>query len=651
MDGSRSIVLLYACWQEHRITPLVLSGNREKAVPVDANNTPDSSIDDPNENTASGEPRESRRSFIGQSGSALALLALAVAVEPYLRSSKKDPITDSQIEEIAPVKSHSVKAKSGNPIGVRGEINLTDQHIVTSVLRTAEPLAAEIHPTPSIPDGLTFATVEDYDESVLLIPTEGLLPLITEIRELLARDTRLAALATEVRKAFGDGETLKMMFQQLFPGQEGRIKRKADGSPLLTAREVEVLREVAADRTHEEIGTRLSIAPRTVSTHLNHIYAKLNVQRPMQAVARAISMGYLDLDALDIIAAASSTGARNYSLFETMATSMYDLNRPQAAERLRPLAEFGLLLMILAGEADFLMQNNASATQHPASMVCEVNAKGDVVRSFGADILRSAGGIAIAPPVAARHGFTPGNLYVLHTLTAETEVNLCAITEFTPDGRFVKTFSGGREIGTRLAGRAGINFHPDGRLLVPSGGWTDGILAFRRGGASVRRFANLCCTQVSTGPDELIYAVHYSSAGSQIDVYDAKGNLLRNLIASPAMCGPSSVIVNSLRHLWILYREHVTGLREPQDKSTLRKYSIEGTLLRSMDIAGLEGGMLFVSPSDDLYVACSRTYDVKIFSPEGKEIRRINLRGKMLPFSAAANEDGQVWVVGALPEK
>lgn len=55
----------------------------------------------------------------------------------------------------------------------------------------------------------------------------------------------------------------------------------------LTLREREILTWLSQDKTNEEIGMALSISPRTVKKHLEHIYGKLKVHRRSAAVARS----------------------------------------------------------------------------------------------------------------------------------------------------------------------------------------------------------------------------------------------------------------------------------------------------------------------------------------------------------------------------
>jgi DNA-binding NarL/FixJ family response regulator len=61
----------------------------------------------------------------------------------------------------------------------------------------------------------------------------------------------------------------------------------------LSARELEVLKTIAAGATNLTAARRLSVSEATVKTHLNHIYAKLGVKDRAAAVATAYRMGLL----------------------------------------------------------------------------------------------------------------------------------------------------------------------------------------------------------------------------------------------------------------------------------------------------------------------------------------------------------------------
>jgi DNA-binding NarL/FixJ family response regulator len=59
----------------------------------------------------------------------------------------------------------------------------------------------------------------------------------------------------------------------------------------LSAREIEVLRLVAAGLRDAEVAERLAISPRTVGTHLTAIYSKLGVASRGAAIRFALDHG------------------------------------------------------------------------------------------------------------------------------------------------------------------------------------------------------------------------------------------------------------------------------------------------------------------------------------------------------------------------
>lgn len=71
-------------------------------------------------------------------------------------------------------------------------------------------------------------------------------------------------------------------------------EREPGEPPRLTGREREVLGLLAAGLGPAQIARELSISPKTVATHVEHVYAKLDVHTRAQAVARAFRLALVD---------------------------------------------------------------------------------------------------------------------------------------------------------------------------------------------------------------------------------------------------------------------------------------------------------------------------------------------------------------------
>ncbi|MCA9863590.1 MAG: response regulator transcription factor, partial [Thermomicrobiales bacterium] len=72
-----------------------------------------------------------------------------------------------------------------------------------------------------------------------------------------------------------------------------RYEHRRAETHTLTAREREVLRLIARMHTDQEIAQALSLSRRTVSGHVTHILAKLDVETRRAAVARSRELGLL----------------------------------------------------------------------------------------------------------------------------------------------------------------------------------------------------------------------------------------------------------------------------------------------------------------------------------------------------------------------
>ncbi|MBB1047649.1 response regulator transcription factor, partial [Dietzia cercidiphylli] len=69
------------------------------------------------------------------------------------------------------------------------------------------------------------------------------------------------------------------------------MSRLRDPRPVLTDREVEVLRAVATGETNRQVASSLNVSEATVKTHLVHVFDKLGATSRTAAVARARELG------------------------------------------------------------------------------------------------------------------------------------------------------------------------------------------------------------------------------------------------------------------------------------------------------------------------------------------------------------------------
>jgi DNA-binding NarL/FixJ family response regulator len=75
--------------------------------------------------------------------------------------------------------------------------------------------------------------------------------------------------------------------------------RPAAPAHTLSAREIEVLRLVAAGRSNGEIGEELFISRKTAGVHVTHILDKLGVSNRVEAAMAAARLGLLDQEEVD----------------------------------------------------------------------------------------------------------------------------------------------------------------------------------------------------------------------------------------------------------------------------------------------------------------------------------------------------------------
>jgi DNA-binding CsgD family transcriptional regulator len=99
---------------------------------------------------------------------------------------------------------------------------------------------------------------------------------------------RAALGDSEFESAWAQGSALSTD-EAIAYAQRGRGERKrpTNGWASLTPAERDVVRLVSEGLGNKDIGTRLFISPRTVQTHLTHVYTKLGLTSRVQLVQEA----------------------------------------------------------------------------------------------------------------------------------------------------------------------------------------------------------------------------------------------------------------------------------------------------------------------------------------------------------------------------
>jgi DNA-binding beta-propeller fold protein YncE len=178
------------------------------------------------------------------------------------------------------------------------------------------------------------------------------------------------------------------------------------------------------------------------------------------------------------------------------------------------------------------------------------------------------------------------------------------IVELTPSGRYVRAFTGGAYLSTRLA-ECNPVFTPEGRLLASSGSYMDGVIEFTQGGGFVRRFAALVVFGMTVDKRGDVYVAGGWSGESAVHVFNSQGERLLE--------------IGSVKGSPV-YRDVAVDERGSVYVSNLRDKVIEIFSASGKHVGNFGGNLntphkIALSPDGKLYVIESGTPTVKVFDP------------------------------------
>ena len=394
-----------------------------------------------------------------------------------------------------------------------------------------------------------------------------------------------------------------------------------------------------SDWTTKSIAAKHEYNQRQATNIISGIRRKLGAGTLQEAVAAAISMGYLDLDVMDFVNTTGQCAPRDFSTLDSTMSYLDGARYIGNPTSWQELAAFGLFLMLASGEA----------AQSLYVAQCTPEAKGVLYRLKRSDnetfrlnriiepgLLHAPCGLTIAPLHALNAGFQPGNLFVLHHSPVCDGMNKGEIVEIAPHGRVVGKFCGGRTHTTSLSGGRGLTFEPSGSLLVTNGG---SLLRFTKNGKRVKRLVNVCCGDVCTDSVGTICLARYSSRGGSLEKYTPRGKLIERFKPLP----PGEYHTSAR----LAANGEIVTLLRTDSGSEIVIYRPDGHRRRSWEVPDAAHGIIALEEQTQrIYVPCSESRSIRVYTLDGLEQAAIELNGEVAPQSLAFDNDGNLWLVG-----
>lgn len=145
--------------------------------------------------------------------------------------------------------------------------------------------------------GATRVALDALSEALTLAQDEGFLRVFldegTRMRELLRHATARGLAGAYTRHVLGAFEAPAPLASPASPASPSGSPTGVEATQLLTARELEILRLIAAGMRNQQIAEHLDISAATVKRHIANAYGKLGAGHRTEALANAKRLGFL----------------------------------------------------------------------------------------------------------------------------------------------------------------------------------------------------------------------------------------------------------------------------------------------------------------------------------------------------------------------
>ena len=163
------------------------------------------------------------------------------------------------------------------------EPNMPEVQTLSALYLLAEKVAR-----PHYPEGahstldVNPAMAKEMEDFPPLKDFSKLLDIVAQIRAWATNDPANQQFLDGLKDSIGAGVNLNVMFQRYFPEARPRVVVDAEGKPLLTPKQLDILREAGKGKTQKQIAEVLCVQLSTINNQFQQIHRKLNSKSSTQ---------------------------------------------------------------------------------------------------------------------------------------------------------------------------------------------------------------------------------------------------------------------------------------------------------------------------------------------------------------------------------